>query len=296
MTDFDVIPEASYRGILFPVESADVDGGTDFVEHVAYRRRGADMEPAGLKAYKGSLTIPLLNTGPLVQRYGTLWPDLRADLVQMFSDHPIGTLIHPTWGSLEVAILSWSTKDAPEIRNGQRLTVQWQEHNASLASLIALDGAVTTDPTTTVQSLATTADTLSAGKAGYVPLAPVFAVTMTKLETPEVLAYSEVLAAFSLLFGAINYALALTSMTGLDAAAAYAALLTLRVATQGYYARFAPGISGVRYFVVPADMGVCEIAASVYGDLSKTSLLYAANSFTDPLLVPAGTVVTVLPA
>ena len=296
MTDFDLIPEASYRGILFPLETADVDGGTDFVEHVAYRRRGADMEPAGLKAYKGTLTIPLINTGPLVQRYGTLWPDLRADLVQMFSDNPIGTLIHPTWGSLEVAILSWSAKDSPDLRNGQRLTVQWQEHNASLASLIALDGAVSTDPTTTVQSLATTADELSAGKAGYIPLAPVFAVTMTKLETPEVLAYSEVLAAFSLLFGAINYALTLSSMTGLDAAAAYAALLTLRVATQGYYARFAPGISGVRYFVVPADMGVCEIAASVYGDLSKTSLLYAANSFSDPLLVPAGTVVTVLPA
>jgi prophage DNA circulation protein len=296
MTDFDVIPEASYRGILFPVESADVDGGTDFVEHVAYRRRGADMEPAGLKAYKGSLTIPLINTGPLVQRYGTLWPDLRADLVQMFSDHPIGTLIHPTWGSLEVAILSWSTKDSPDLRNGQRLTVQWQEHNASLASLIALDGAVTTDPTTTVQSLAATADELSAGKAGYIPLAPVFSATMTALEAPEVLAYSEVLAAFSALFGAIAYALTLSSMTGLDAAAAYAALLTLRVATQGYYARFAPGISGVRYFVVPADMGVCEIAASVYGDLSKTSLLYAANSFTDPLIVPAGTVVTVLPS
>ena len=296
MTDFDVIPEASYRGIRFPLETADVDGGNDFVEHVAYRRRGADMEPAGLKAYKGSLTIPLINSGPLVERYGTLWPDMRYDLVQMFSDHPIGTLIHPTWGSLEVAILSWSTKDSPDLRNGQRLAVQWQEHNASLASLIALDGAVSTDPTTTVQSLATTADTLSAGKAGYIPLAPVFSATMTALEAPEVLAYSEVLAAFSALFGAIAYALTLSSMTGLDAAAAYAALLTLRVATQGYYARFAPGISGVRYFVVPADMGVCEIAASVYGDISKTSLLYAANSFTDPLLVPAGTVVTVLPA
>jgi len=296
MTDFDVIPEASYRGVLFPVESADVDGGTDFVEHTAYRRRGADMEPTGLKAYKGSLTIPLLNTGPLVQRYGTLWPDLRADLVQMFSDNPIGTLIHPTWGSLEVAILSWSTKDAPEVRNGQRLTVQWQEHNASLAALIALYGAVTTDPTTTVQSLATTADTLSAGKAGYVPLAPVFTSTMTLLESSLVLPYSEVQGAFSVLFGAIAYALSLPSMTGLDAAAAYAALLTLRVATQGYYARFAPGIAGVRYFVVPADMGVCEIAASVYNDISKTSLLYAANSFPDPLLVPAGTVVTVLPS
>ena len=295
MTVFDVIPEASYRGILFPVESADVDGGTDFVEHTAYRRRGADMEPAGLKAYKGSLTIPLLNTGPLVQRYGTLWPDLRADLVQMFSDHPIGTLIHPTWGSLEVAILSWSTKDAPEVRNGQRLVVQWQEHNASLAALITLDGSVTTDPTTTVQSLATTADKLSAGKAGYVPLAPSFISTMTLLESSLVLPFSEVQGAFSSMFALLNAALSLPSMTGLDAAAAYASLLTLRVSLQGYYARFAPGIAGVRYFVVPAAMGVCEIAASVYGDISKTSLLYAANSFADPLLVPAGTVVTVLP-
>jgi len=273
-----------------------VDGGNDFAEHVAYRRRGADMEPTGLKAYKGSLTIPLINSGPLVERYGTLWPDMRYELVTEFSDHPIGTLVHPTWGSLEVAILSWSAKDSPDLRNGQRLTVQWQEHNATMAVLIGLDGAVSTDPTTTVQSLATTADELSAGKAGYVPLAPVFAVTMTALEAPEVLAYSEVLAAFSVLFGAIAYALTLGSMTGLDATGAYAALLALRVATQGYYARFAPGISGVRYFVLPADMGVCEIAASVYGDISKTSLLYAANSFADPLLVPAGTVVTVLPA
>jgi prophage DNA circulation protein len=296
MTDFDLIPEASYRGIRFPLETADVDGGNDFAEHVAYRRRGADMEPTGLKAYKGSLTIPLINSAPLVERYGTLWPDMRYDLVTEFTEHPIGTLIHPTWGSLEVAILSWSAKDSPDLRNGQRLTVQWQEHNASMASLIGLDGAVSTDPTTTVQALATTADELSAGKAGYVPLAPVFAVTMTALEAPEVLAYSEVLAAFSVLFGAIAYALTLGSMTGLDATGAYAALLALRVATQGYYARFAPGISGVRYFVLPADMGVCEIAASVYGDISKTSLLYAANSFADPLLVPAGTVVTVLPA
>jgi prophage DNA circulation protein len=296
MTDFDLIPEASYRGIRFPLETADVDGGNDFAEHVAYRRRGADMEPTGLKAYKGTLTIPLINSGPLVERYGTLWPDMRYDLVTEFTEHPIGTLIHPTWGSLEVAILSWSAKDSPDLRNGQRLTVQWQEHNATMAVLVGLDGAVTTDPTTTVQSLATTADELSAGKAGYIPLAPVFAVTMTKLEAPEVLAFSEVLAAFSLLFGAIAYALTLGSMTGLDATGAYAALLALRVATQGYYARFAPGISGVRYFVLPADMGVCEIAASVYGDISKTSLLYAANSFADPLLVPAGTIVTVLPA
>ena len=42
MAEFDQLPECSYRGIVFPLESSDMEGGNDFVEHTAYRRRGAD--------------------------------------------------------------------------------------------------------------------------------------------------------------------------------------------------------------------------------------------------------------
>ncbi len=296
MAEFDQLAEASYRGIVFPLESADVDGGTDFAEHVAYRRRGSDMEPAGLKAYSGSLVIPLINAEPLVRRYGTLWPDKRFDLVQAFEDHPIGTLVHPTWGTLEVAILSWSTKDSPELRNGQRMTVQWKEHNASLSSLIALDGSVTTDPSTTLQQRAKAADTLCAGAAGYVPIAPIFATQMGLLESGVALTYSQTQGAFAVMFGAVANALALASLAGVDRHAAVIALLNVRASLGSYYARFAPGIVGVRYLVVPSDMSVADIAVLAYNDLSKTQLLYAANSFPDPLLVRAGTRVTVLPA
>lgn len=296
MAEFDQLAEASYRGIVFPLESADTDGGTDFAEHVAYRRRGSDMEPAGLKAYSGSLVIPLINAEPLVRRYGTLWPDKRFDLVQAFEDHPIGTLVHPTWGSLEVAILSWSTKDSPELRNGQRLTVQWKEHNASLSSLIALDGSVTTDPSTTLQQRARAADALCAGAAGYVPIAPVLASKMALLESGVTLTYSDTQGAFAVMFNAIATALALGSLAGVDRHAGVIALLNVRASLGSYYARFAPGIVGVRYLTVPNDMSVADIAVLAYNDLSKTQLLYAANSFPDPLLVRAGTRVTVLPA
>jgi len=293
--EFDFLAEASYRGIVFPVESADVDGGNDFAEHVAYRRRGSDMEPAGVKAYAGTLTIPLLNTAPLVQRYGTLWPDKRADLVEAFSDHPIGTLIHPTWGSLEVAILSWSASDSPDVRNGQRLKVQWKEHNATLASLTTLDGVVSTDPSTTLTAKTATADALAAGKAGYVPITPGFTTQMTLLESGVSLSYSQVTGAFAVMFGLVNAALALQSLAAVSGHAAIIALLNVRAATQSYYARFAPGVAGVRYVVVPSTMSVADIALLAYGDISRTQSLYAANSFPDPLLVPAGTVVTVLP-
>lgn len=296
LTDFDLLPDASYRGIQFPVETADTDCGNDFAEHVAYRRRGSDMEPAGQKAYQGSFTIPLINAPRLVRRYGTLFPAKRNDLVRVFARFPLGTLIHPTWGTLEVAILSWGTKDVPDVRNGQRMTVQWKEHNASLSSLVTTDGALTTDPSTTLQQRARAADALCAGAAGYVPIAPIFATQMTLLESGVALTYSQTQGAFAVMFGAIATALALGSLAGVDRHAAVIALLNARASLSSYYARFAPGIVGVRYLTVPNDMSVADIAMLAYNDLSKTQLLYAANSFPDPLLVRAGTRVTVLPA
>lgn len=293
--EFDQLAEASYRGIIFPLESADTDGGTDFAEHVAYRRRGADMEPAGLKAYSGTLVIPLVNAAPLVQRYGTLWPDKRFDLVQAFEDHPIGTLVHPTWGTLEVAILSWSTKDSPDLRNGQRMTVSWKEHNATLSQLVALDGALTTDPSTTVTAKATAADALGAPFAGYRPVAPTIIAQCTLLESGVVLPYSSVSSAFAVMFSAVAVALSTSSLASVAGHATVIALLNLRAGLVSYQARFAPGLINVRYLVVPSDMSVADIALLAYGDLSRTSSLYAANTFPDPLLVPAGTVVTVLP-
>lgn len=296
LTDFDLLPDCSYRGIAFPIETADTDCGNDFAEHVAYRRRGSDMEPAGLKAYSGTLVIPLINTQRLVRRYGTLFPSKRNDLVRSFTDHPIGTLVHPTWGTLEVAILSWRTQDSPDVRNGQRMTVQWKEHNASLSSLVTADGALTTDPTTTVQQRARAADALCAGAAGYVPIAPVLASKMALLESGVTLTYSDTQGAFAVMFNAIATALALGSLAGVDRHAGVIALLNVRASLGSYYARFAPGIVGVRYLTVPSDMSVADIAVLAYNDLSKTQLLYAANSFPDPLLVRAGTRVTVLPA
>ena len=295
MADFDQLPEAEYRGIRFPLESSDMEGGNDFVEHTAYRRRGADMEPAGGKAYRGSLTIPLINSGPLVARYGRLWPDLRGDLIAEFESHPIGTLVHPTWGTLEIAVQSWSASDDPGLRNGQRLKVTFEEHNASLATLIGASGALTTDPTTTVQSQAQAADALGAPFVGYTPMTEGIVAQMTTLESASSLTSSEVQGAFNTMNGLVTTRLALPSLAGVDANAAVVALSSVRVSLQSYFARYAPNVRAVRYYRLPAEMSVAEIAHTVYGDMSLTGLVLAVNSFVDPLLVPAGTLITVLP-
>ena len=101
------LQEASYEGLAFPVESAETQGGHDFAQHVAYRRRGADMEWTGLRAYSGTLTVPIFETPALVARYGSAL-DLRFDLQQKFEGTPIGVLAHPTFGTFRAAITDWS--------------------------------------------------------------------------------------------------------------------------------------------------------------------------------------------
>ena len=181
------------------------------------------------------------------------------------------------------------------MRNGQRLKVTFEEHNGSLASLVGLDGSVTTDPTTTVQTRTAQADALGAAFPGYAPTSATIAAQMTTLESATTLTSSEITAAFRTMNAAVDNNLALPSLATTAAHDAVVALLAVRVSLQSYYARFAPNVSSVRYYLLPAEMSVAEIAQTVYGDISRVSLLYAANSFVDPLMVPAGTLVTVLP-
>ena len=48
--------------------------------------------------------------------------------------------------TLEIAVQSWSASDDPGLRNGQRLKVTFEEHNASLATLIGASGAMAFNP------------------------------------------------------------------------------------------------------------------------------------------------------
>lgn len=292
--DFDQIAEASYEGVSFPLQDAPVDGGNDFAEHTAYRRSGADMEPTGWRAYSGSLMIPCINTARLVARYGKLWPDKSNDLISLFKEKPRGTLVHPLLGTLVVAVMDVSQTGDVAVRNGVYLNVKWKEHSASLALLVGSDGVLTTDPTTTVTTKADEADAAGTGLAGYTPLKSTVDTQTTYLETAP-RGYSDVLSAFRAMLSPLDANLALASVQAADGYAAQVALLNLRVALLSYRARFVPGQASLRYYTVPTEMTVADVSRVVYGNLSGMSLLFAANTFVDPLSVAPGRVLTVLP-
>ena len=288
------LAEFSFEGIRFPAQAAETMGGNDFVKHVAYRRRGADVEYTGQRAYSGSFTIPLVNSPQLVARYGDLASGVRYDLLNAFETTPIGSLQHPTYGLITAAIEEWSEPIDAGVRNGFVWTVKWSEHNATAGLLLGPDGALPTDTDATVETRAETADTLGASVAGYRPTAPTARSQMTFLASAP-RSYTQVNDAFRQMTDVVAFNLALPGMVGPASNAATRALLDLRSAIDDLRGRYVIGDGRRRYYTVPSGMALWEVSLAVYGTAARVRDLLGANTITDPLAVPAGTVVTVLP-
>jgi len=288
-------PECTYEGTAFPVERAEWDGGNDLVEHTAYRRPGADIEPTGRKPYRGTLVIPLVNTRRLVARYGELFPGLRYDLLTLFEATPIGTLMHPTLGQITVAIGEISETATPEDRGGVRLTVRWVEHNASVSLLASpTESAEATEPARNVEQLAEDADTAVAAETeDYEPMAVVVTDRLTYVElAPRT--FSEIGEAIRRMLRPVEANLRLAALSLASAHAATLACLRLRAAIYALRARLIPEAQQ-RLYVVPRDMALWEVSQAVYGRSDLVTLLRSANGISDPARVRAGRRLVVLP-
>lgn len=283
---------ASYEGIDFPVESADTQGGHDFAAHVAYRRRGADMEWTGLRQYTGTLTIPLIDTPALVERYGAAL-DLRFDLQRKFEDTPIGLLTHPTFGAFRAAITDWSEPIDSTQRSGVKWTVKWSEHNGEAGSLLAPDSPSTAPTAPEVSQRAAEADAAGAGVEGYVPASPKVNAGLAAL-TGVAVGFTAATVAINTMLAVANGNAALPGMGRVGAYAALVTTLRLRSSVLGLRGLYLPSATA-RYFTVPSPMALHEVAMLVYGDASRVANLYDGNSVTDPLFIGAGRVLLIPP-
>lgn len=292
----DTLAEATYEDLPFPVSALSVEGGHDFAEHTAYLRRGADMEPCGQKPYKGSFTIPCVDTPQLIARYGPLFRPLREALVTLFESAPIGTLTLPGYDAFTAAITGWTGELSPDNRNGVDLKVTFTEHNGS-ASLLTTPWSAT--PANTPATVATKAASTDAAMAavsatGWAATTATITTQLAALEAAA-LPYTAVAECFRLMLAPITSNLALALFAPASAHAAVVELLALQAAVYDLRSRYSPTLSQVRLYTVPRTMALWEVAQSVYQDASLTTLLRAANSIPDCLFVAQGTVLTVLP-
>ena len=90
--------DASFRGVPFEVESVQDDGEKSIVVHEYPYRAGAEIEDLGRKARRIRITALF---------WGEDYLSGIASLVKAFEETGKGELIHPVFGSVQVAITRW---------------------------------------------------------------------------------------------------------------------------------------------------------------------------------------------
>ena len=90
--------DASFRGVTFEVESVQDDGEKSIVVHEYPYRAGAEIEDLGRKARRIRVTALF---------WGEDYLSGVASLVKAFEETGKGELLHPVFGSVQVAITRW---------------------------------------------------------------------------------------------------------------------------------------------------------------------------------------------
>lgn len=286
----DTILDAEYEGVRFPVSEAPYQGGHDHAAHSAYLRPGAVYEPTGRKAYTGRLVCPMVNTADLERRYGVLFPDLVERLRLKLQDRPIGRLVHPVLGALTVMVTDWSAEVTSDNRSGTPITLEWSEHNASVAEVVDLTESPGRSPED-IQRRADTADAaVSAIDPSAAPLRPTMDTHLATI-TDETTRVSERESAFAAMDAAVTETQALDSLSESEASTAQLELERLRGAILQLRASTIDQDATLRVLVLPRTMSLAEVTAEVYGTVSTAALaaILGANTVARPLAIPAGT-------
>ncbi len=291
------LSRAAFEGVEFPVSKASYQFGNNLVEHVAFARRGAELEATQRKPDRISYEIPLYNDTRLTAVYGEMLPGKYLALSDAFDRAKIGRLIDPLLGLLTVGVGEWSHDLDPHSANGFVLKVSFTEHNGESSVVLGTDDRpIPDDPATSASEAATEADTTMAaadptGATGYKPVAPVVSEQLAYLDAAARTA-SEVDGAIGAMQSATLAALAVFS--GADAWAAVRALERLRAALAAVRAVYAPR-GAARSLTTRRTMGLWEVAAEAYGTAAGQSLIAAANAIPDELAIPPGTTLAIPP-
>ncbi len=290
----ETLLEASFEGVAFPAESEEGEFGHDVVEHAARGRDGADLEPTGWRARRGTIVACFVNG---VEGQENLFPGRYNELVAAIKAHPIGSFAHPVEGLMDAMLKVGRRSTRAEDRGGCRVTIEWVEHNASAASLAGFSGSRETDAPTTCEERATTADTEMAAAdptGSYTPTRPVVDAQLAVLEGAT-RRYGEIVAALRTMRDVAVTNMELPAFATVRGYFAVRALADLRAAVSQLRSRYLPETSRIRTYVVPTTMSDWQVAAIVYGAAKYAPLVRQSNPLPDFSAIAPGTRLVILP-
>lgn len=307
-----VIGEAAFNGIRFPVTEASSEYGHDFTIHKVYLGNGGSIEPTGIKEKTGTLSIAFLNDIPGFD--DRLFPETYIDFTSAIKENPIGDLSHPTLGTFKALIKEVKEKLSPDNREGIYVDISWVEHNGEAGILLNQIRQTPIDSTSEIETNSSESDSNATilSTQPNLPNSSQSYLTMTDYSSDrledlanENLTIQEVSSVFSSWISRINTNLSLPSLTNNSSdpnnqnlpyiSALRTSLETLRNSVYSYQNSFYPDLQKTRKYTVTREISVWELANEIYGDSSKASLILQANSINDPLFVPPNTKLVIPP-
>jgi prophage DNA circulation protein len=287
----DYLAATSYEGERFPVVECMTRWGHDSAAHTRLGGQGADMQPTGEKPVTVQLRMAfvdgLVDNGIWPR---DLWPAGFERTIELLRTRPQGTLSHPSRGPMTVQVGDVEEPIDAKVRNGVYLTVNFTQHLEDTGLNLQRPSAPAAAPTeATTQAAAADA------------IRPAGVPEISTTVTTELAAIEAAAAAFGAVTGAIDrivsaaqsrlvYPLVMAS-AGYEYRAAIGALIVAAWKLKEFYGTTLQPWK----FTVPENMSLSRIAAlpHVYGDPSKASVIRSANRISNPVVVPAGTVLLI---
>lgn len=283
---------SSYEGVEFPTDDVSVSGGNDFVLHKYYLGDGGDHEFAGQNPNEGKLRALMLNDIGA----GTLWPDRYLQLMRKFASNPIGTLMHPIYGRLRVAIVSWEVISNTRNRSGYVIEITWrQDRGTQTGSLRGYRrphrNADAAAATSNAAAAADAYQTTLGGPDGYQMLAPIVDAALTTIENPNA-GYQSIVSAYREVISSALQNIAIAENDYIYTDMLFALEETISMFSE-IYKNYIPAAQVQSYYIVGRDMSVHELSYELYGSVDGIDLIYKSNNIVgnslksgDKIIVP----------
>ena len=126
MPVFDSLKEFSFGSIAFPYVTYKITGGIRDKVHEYPHNAGGAVEKLGRKLYEVNVTAEFL-AGALSAKYGTLWPDGLAALRALYESQTTAELHVPTVGTFRAYCVTWDEEAKNTKRNGVTATFTFRE-------------------------------------------------------------------------------------------------------------------------------------------------------------------------
>ena len=287
----DTFPKASFGGITFPYTDVEISGSLDHHVHKYIHRPGGEVETLGRHLYEIGFSC-VFDTSS--RKWANLYPGILSALIALCETEGTYDLVIPNRGvrAMKCKAIKWDTNYTTKIRSGEKVKFRFLEDTTDQFGPYQVAAIATADLSSRVIACQQLARQYALPNPSiFDQLAAAISNFQLALDQVENNAY-QAIASMDLVLALCDDLLVLPVLLDPINCAVFLAFSDLFDASL----QVAADVSGlgrtVDVFFVEKPMSVTDLSMLLYkGDPSRVVDLLSLNSFNNPFLIPAASLV-----